>query len=350
MRAGISRLIRLLEDIFIKREAPENDKQTALPECQCSQNHPCHVPEDPITNRILQVRFVWRGYAKAWGSAILRSHQLAQMLGLFDSKINAKSVSIAALGAAGEPVDVVVLHKTALEFRFLDRVLKRLKREGATIILDLVDGDPRKSKWVEPQIDAYMCASHSEFSYRRQRGQKATFVAHQLNSMFKQTPPEQTSFKVGYVGSPLNALHLHELSIPSRTPGFSLQPEERDDLLSFLTSLTHHYSVRNYLPNDGFKPGLKIYMAAHFGATFIGSRDDPESLALLGHDYPYLSADSSLDEVKKTIALAQKSFGGELHQIARQRLDNLRSEFCSARVMGVLQQMIWKVSENNLQR
>lgn len=346
LRFRLTQIRWLLDDLIFARVVRGSDEGLVSLQCQCSRQHATRASDAENPDLELRVRFVWRAHAEHWGSTILRCHQLSRLLAIFDRRLDVKSVSISALRFSQDDPDLLVLHKSTLEYPFLDRFLRRLRERGTVVFLDLVDDDPGSSNWVDAQIDGYICSSHSELEYRRENCQNAFFVAHQVNALFRQSSSEHESFRVGYFGAPYNSLHLEELGISSRTPDFRLEFEVGQDLLEFLEPLSHHYSVRHYLAHERFKPGLKVYMASHLGATFIGSRADPESLALLGDDYPYLSTDSSVGEVRKTVAFAQETFGGEVHLRAKRKLEDLREEFCPARVVSDIQELIWKCAKS----
>ena len=227
--------------------------------------------------------------------------------------------------------DVVIASKTITKSKDATRSLRGFFRAGSKILFDLVDGNPRSSRHFDRFIWAYLCSSRSEKTYRDERGQRAFYVPQHVDLRLHSSEHVRDKFILGYSGAPRNALHLDSLPVNIFDSGRSQQGSELAELNNFLSSLSHHYSVRQY-ERDGFKPGLKIFIASMFGGAFLGSQEDPETFALLGDRYPYLSEDSTLANVSATIKLAKSTFGDELHAEALRQMETLRSEYCPARI------------------
>lgn len=304
--------------------------------CDCSLGHPVVSDRALSSKDSFTIRFVWATEAINWGSTWVRSHQLAAMLQSFDKSLDVASLSTGAMAKSRITPDAVVLHKSALRFPGLPNLLRRFKRNGARVYMDLVDGNPTSGERIHHLVDHFICASHSEFAHRQLKLQSSTLVPHHVDHRFPPYHGLHDAFRVGFSGLPLNALHLNELHIETFDSSATQFGADFEKLRAFLNGLSHHYSVRHYQDYDGFKPGLKIYIAAHMGAAFIGSRQDPETLAVLGDDYPYLADDSSLGSVKKTLLRAESTFLSPLHSKALAALNKLRSEFCPAFVVATL--------------
>ena len=86
--------------------------------------------------------------------------------------------------------------------------------------------------------------------------------------------------------------------------------------------------MRSYFGELNFKPPTKVFLAARLGSVFIGSRADEEVALLLGNDYPYLSRDSSYQEVQKVIEFARESFLDAAWIRAKSAMEEARQECC----------------------
>lgn len=331
--------------IGLKARFPRRQVQEGRVRCDCNLNHATFSKADAKSKRTT-VAFAWAFDAEDWGSVVTRSHQLASLLLSYDSTIRVVSSSIEGLVATRNFPDVVILNKTALKYRFLEHYIRRAKQNGGVVFFDSVDDPPRRAAFIDHQIDHYLCASKGELQWRSSKGQPASFLAHHVDLRIAPRTVSRERFNLGFVGAPRNVLHLKSLGIDFFDASITQEADNFREFVSFLDSLSHHYSVRHYQDGDGFKPALKAYFAAHLGATFIGSRADPEVSLVLGDSYPYLSSDSSLSSVSQTVALAKSTFGHNLHHLARGRMEPLRKEFCPAGVVAVLHRLIQDVLAN----
>ena len=294
----------------------------------CDLNHPNYRGTDTIEER-LSAAFVYPRSKRRQGSVQVRSIDLPRLLGQYDPSIEVDSFPIEFLGRGP---DCIVASKFVTKVPNCSGILKRLRRSGARIFFDLVDGNPRSTRKIDHLIDGYICASHPELSFRKDRGQPAFFVPHNVDSRLTGTREPASRFRVGYSGAPYNALHLDGMNIEVFDSSRTQQGAEITDLPSFLASLSHHYSVRKKEERGVFKPSLKIYIAALYQRAFVGSREDPESLMLLGDDYPYLARSSSPEDVAEVLAIARETFGGKVHALALQKMAIVRRESCPAAI------------------
>jgi hypothetical protein len=229
--------------------------------------------------------------------------------------------------------DLVILSKTAVAIEKSTEIVSKMSELQTRILVDLVDGSPALVEPIAHQVNAYICSSISEHEYRKQKNQDAFLVHHHVDSRIAHRHTSRSKkFSVGYAGRVENTLWLDALPLsvhPVDTGDFSRGSRQ---LEQFLKKFTHHYSVRKYQAWDGFKPGTKAFLAAHLGAVFIGSLEDDESRLLLGGDYPYLSASSNVEDVKRVFELARMTFGRDLHRAAQRKMETLRRLSCRARV------------------
>lgn len=224
---------------------------------------------------------------------------------------------------------IILVLKTGLKDRYID-ALRSIKRRNL-LLFDLVDG--KISPEVEKIADGFICSSKSELNYRLEAGQAAKMVHHAID--VRLTSPSlinQIEFSVGYYGAPENGLFLDAI------PSIKRIPYDKDRLLSesktgeshpvSLASISHHYTIRNWLETDGFKPLTKAFVAAWLRASVIASRDDPEAPLILGNEFPYLANSSSLQDIEEIIAYAESTHGSDVANRALKAVGKLRQLSC----------------------
>jgi hypothetical protein len=244
-------------------------------------------------------------------------------------------------GYKGKHPDIAILSKTAITLDQSGHLISRMSRDGTKIVVDIVDGHPDITKNFETPIDAYICASASEYNYRIIKKEQSFLVHHHVDSRIPSIKPSsRKDFNAGYAGKSENALWIKDLPISILEVDTSDFSKGNTEFVRFLNKLTHHYSVRQYQDWDGFKPGTKLFLASHFGASFIGSKDDQESQILLGHEYPYTADSSSLRDVTSILEFAESTYGTEVHQKALLHMAHLRELSCRANVASALHEAL----------
>jgi hypothetical protein len=83
-----------------------------------------------------------------------------------------------------------------------------------------------------------------------------------------------------------------------------------------------HYAVRKPRPIDGFKPFLKGFTAAHFGAPVIVDEGTSDADYYLGPDYAYKVESTDEDSILACLDLVALSFGTS---IWKEMVDRMRS-------------------------
>lgn len=271
--------------------------------------------------------FVYRSGYRALGSVRLRVWQLASAM---KAKVaNPGFVKVVTedhplLDAAGA-LDVV-WSKTAIT-GYSGGAIRKIADKGGRVLLDFVDGTdvPELSGYAH----GYLCASRTELAYRISLGHKAWYVPHAVDQRIQPAGFERQNFSVGYFGRPWMVEHVEALSRVAAVPAQeSFSDKQFRDALLNVSKWSHHYSVRSYFGESNFKPPTKVFLAARLGSVFIGSRADEEVALLLGSDYPYLSKDSSYQEVRKIIEFAQESFLEEDWVRAKSAMEDARQECC----------------------
>jgi hypothetical protein len=199
------------------------------------------------------------------------------------------------------------------------------------IFADVVDGFPAVG--LELFVKGYFCASRTEFQNRYSLGLTCFDVPHPVDSRFELCSFDKESFKLGYFGGDGGSEHLNAIGgLKNVFTDRSLANSEVRAILPAVKSFSHHLSVRTFFGEGVFKPATKAYVAARFGAVFVGSRDDAETVSVLGEHYPYLADSSSLEDVQGVIQLARTTFHQAPWQTAVARMNELRRESCDLRL------------------
>lgn len=214
-------------------------------------------------------------------------------------------------------------------------LFRGLRAGGNRVFVDVVDGFPVPG--LEKHIDAFLCASRSEFEHRLSMGVPAVELLHQVDTRFGSQPFGRSDFTLGYLGGNDGSVHLSGIpNISTHFTGLSMSSREARNASRAVARWSHHYSVRTF-PGDGVhKPATKVFLAARFGAVFLGSRDDNESLLILGPDYPYLARTSALHDVQELLSYAEETFGGPAWEAAVGVMGSLREISCDISIARTL--------------
>ena len=310
-------------------------KQRSVVVCNCDLNHQTVLqPEDRLSGR--SVMFVHGERGVNMGSRHLRGGQLGKMLQVFDPSVLVSWKALGELAPHQFRPDVVICHKSALEDDALLPIARRWARAGTIFCADIVDGQPKQHRRVRNLVRSYICASRTEFDWRSSRRERCYFVPHHVDLRILPLRPQRSNWSLGYLGQRRNAQHLEKIKLQVLEDTPELFETGGRLLRRFLEDHSHHYSVRRYSRDEGFKPPTKIYLASHVGAVAIVSREDPESLQAVGSDYPFLSVSSRLSDVAETIRFAEERMGMGEHERALKAMEILRRDFCPARVVQSL--------------
>lgn len=303
-------------------------KNRRLPdtECRCGS-----CPPSGLLTLNRPVLFVFRPGTSAWGSVRIRVFQAASALRAAVS--NPKFINLVTedqLRGLGLVDFDLVLSKYALTRGNLNWY-RALRERGNRVFADVVDGFPVPG--LENYVDAFVCASRSEFEQRSAFGYPAVEVLHQVDTRFRTRPFARAEFSLGYLGGIDGAAHVPELPrISTHFTGLSMSGREVKNAYQAVSRWSHHYSVRTFFGDGVHKPATKAFLAARFGAVFLGSRDDTESLLMLGPGYPYLATTSALHDVQEMVGYAEETFGGPVWERSVAAMERLRRESCDVAV------------------
>ncbi|MEQ9086773.1 MAG: hypothetical protein RIE23_06170 [Pontimonas sp.] len=231
--------------------------------------------------------------------------------------------------ASSELIDMVWTKTTLTED--VRSVLSSHAARGRRVFVDFVDGTDLPE--IADSVYAYICASRTELNHRTRCGKRAWYVPHPVDPRIPRLEFERNSLRYGYFGRPWMVEHAEELAELECLPAEeSLGDRKFDQLMGTAAQWSHHYSVRSFFGVGNFKPPTKVFVASRMGALFVGSRQDEEVRLLLGDDYPYLSENSSLEEVEKILKFARETFLTEPWNRGRNAMREARRESCDASI------------------
>jgi hypothetical protein len=228
----------------------------------------------------------------------------------------------------------VVWSKTAIT-GYSGGAIRKIAEKGGRVFLDFVDGTdvPELSGYAH----GYLCASRTELNHRTSLGHKAWYIPHAVDLRIQPTGFERQNFSIGYFGRPWMVEHVEALSQVAAVPAQeSFSDKQFRDAMLTVSEWSHHYSVRTFFGNGVYKPATKAFLAARVGGVFLGSRDDIESLLILGPDYPYLARTSALQEVQELVRYAEETFGGPVWDSAVEVMGRLKKESCDISISRTL--------------
>lgn len=291
--------------------------------CSCGADH---QTLEPVTlDR--KVFFVFQAGSSGWGSVRLRVIQMVRNLKAAVSNPHLVRVVTEEKLRRLAPRDAdIVFSKFSVREGNL-AWMESLTEERNRVYVDLVDG------WgipgLEKVVSSFICASRSEYEFRTKGGLDAFYIPHQVDHRWPSADFTARKFGVAYLGAPGGALFLDELNLETKLfTGLFLQDSQIPQIVEALAPASHHYSVRVFFGEGNFKDATKAYVSARFGAVFIGSQADEESLLVLGRDYPYLASSSSIEDVDKVLRYAEETFLGPVWIEAVDTMKSLRSEIC----------------------
>lgn len=319
LRSGKSNAYRVIPEVL----SGELRIRPIESRCLCGGNH----EKLPLVTLERPIFFVFQAGSSGWGSVRLRVIQMARNLkAVVANPSFVRVVTEERLWRTRPQEADIVFSKFSVRDGNL-AWMQNLVRGRNRILVDLVDG------WgidgLETIVTAYICASRSEYEFRIQNGLDAYYVPHQVDHRWPYQDFTAREFGVGYFGAPGGARFLDHLDlVATEFTGLFLEDSEIPRVIDVLSPISHHYSVRVFFGEGNFKDATKAYVAARFGAVFVGSKEDEESLLVLGAGYPYLATTSSRDDVVAILEFARATFLGPEWRDAVETMRRLRKETC----------------------
>jgi hypothetical protein len=334
LRAGMPAFRTALRDVTAKKISL--GKVSIV--CQCGNHLALERRKWSLTRPLY---FVYRAGTSLRGSVLLRVHQLAEaMASSVNNPEEIKVVTEELLHKIKPRDSNIIFSKYTLNESNLAWIANFRKSDNH-VLVDIVDGFG--SAEIDQVCDGYLCSSRTEFRYRLDSGANASYLPHQVDSRWPRFDFDKTSFQMVYMGGKGGSLHLDAVGdIATEVTPLSMTDAATAEAAGRVSGGTHHYSVRKFFGDGVFKPATKAFVAARFGAVFLGSASDEESVLTLGRDYPYLSETSEIDDVSAAVEFAKRSFGGEPWKTAVDVMRRLANETCDVEIGNKMAQMLSK--------
>jgi hypothetical protein len=168
---------------------------------------------------------------------------------------------------------------------------------------------------------------------------EVVLVNHHTDPRIPAPPARRETFRIGYFGEPFNAMTTPPIAervevIPVSTLHQTTAWFER------LAEFPMHYAVRTRIAQDAVKPFLKGFTAAVSHANILAMRSDPEAVAWLGADYPYLVDSVEEHEVLTMIDRAASDFGTPAWRDALEVMAGIRARVAPTRIAAELRRAL----------
>ncbi len=269
-----------------------------------------------------RLQFVYCRTGADWGSTIMRTTQLAQIVGPylvdrydigFTMMPEVKTKMSQVLWARKRPKgDVLFFSKQAAQ-SLLIATRWVLKRRRCTILVDYVDA---ANDAISPaMVDVHLACSYGQKAMLDAKAPSPGVVRLLLHNpdsrLYALSHQRHEATRQVYCGSESVGFLPEEIRgrlkiIEARSP------EHMEEALRHLPGYNLHYAVRsdekNYLKHP--KPLTKGFTAALARSNIIIGRDTNDVIAFLGADYPYLVAGPQSAEILDTMDRAAHDFGG----------------------------------------
>lgn len=262
---------------------------------------PARAPQSPgsASRRLL---FAFAPPGDAWPSALVRGHQMMEIVADTRSDIECRAIALEDLWQRrGE---WVVLTKSALLASARD-IISGLQALGHRLIADFldtrVDGD------IASSVDLLLASSIAQERFFRLRFSHipTLHVTHHVDLRVPPVAAPTDRARFGYYGKLANCLHVKEIADLVHIVDANDASDTR--WMSRLSESNAHYAIRGPEDPGAFKPFLKGFTAAHCGVPVIVDAADEEARYYLGSGYPFVIDDLSLGSVREHI----KRFAGE---------------------------------------
>ncbi len=245
---------------------------------------------------------------------------------------------------------IVIVHKHVINRR---RLLRKIKRNGNILLVDIVDGVPRPENL--PHYDGIICCSRKAYDYYSQScpdtlrmGLPVYFVAHCTDPRIGAVTPPADRFAPYYFGAPKNLLLFDSLKPLLSIVYTDIQDVPNHDWHLRLAEANFHYAVRPPMKEHVYKPFMKGIIAATCNANMLVHKDDGDALYYLGEDYPYLIKEEPTEEVVlRYMRKAQAEFGTDVWRFGLSKMAGLRETFSNEEIAGQFWRMIEDATGRN---
>jgi hypothetical protein len=212
---------------------------------------------------------------------------------------------------------VVILLKQTLQ-NMSPADIDELRRRNVAVVNCWDDQAPDHERVLA--ADAQMVLAFGQLvELQRQYPEQPTFlVTHHVNLDFPRGCPPQDRLRVGYFGAPYNTrLPLALTGAVDLVPTAVLAGDDSARWMQRLADYNCHWAIRQRQYWDGWKPFLKGFIAARYGAPVVVGPDDDDARYYLGDDYPFYATGTSDEQLELLVAEMQGGFGGADWELAR---------------------------------
>jgi hypothetical protein len=212
---------------------------------------------------------------------------------------------------------VVILLKQTLQHLSADEI-DQLRRRNVAVVNCWDDQAPDRDRMLA--ADAQMVLAFGQLvELRRRCPERSTFlVTHHVNLDFPHGCPPQDHLRMGYFGAAYNTRLPPSLSeVVDLVPTAVLDGDDSARWMQRLTDYNCHWAIRQRQYWDGWKPFLKGFIAARYGAPVVVAPDDDDARYYLGDDYPFYATGVSDEELELLVVTMQAAFGGPEWELAR---------------------------------
>ena len=214
-----------------------------------------------------------------------------------------------------------------------------LVARGCRLYIDIVDSAP--PAWASDVPCVIVTASLTSLTKvsRTHPHREVVFLTHQADPRVPAPPASRDTFRIGYFGEVFNArltlaIESEVEIVPVATATQTVAWFDR------LPEFAMHYAIRRRIEQDDVKPFMKGFTAAASHANILASRTDPEAVAWLGEDYPYLIDGEHEEDILAMIERARSDFGTTRWNDALTVMDGIRERVAPLRVVHDLERII----------
>jgi hypothetical protein len=234
---------------------------------------------------------------------------------------------------------VVIVLKQALQHLAPDE-LEELSRRNIAVVNCWDDHPPDRDRLLA--ADAQMVLAIGQLiDLRRRLPERPTFmVTHHVNLDFPSGDPPQDRLRTGYFGAPYNTVLPPTLNDLIDVVHTAVLVADDSHWMQRLLDHNCHWAIRKRQYWDGWKPFMKGFVAARYGAPVIVGVDDDDAKYYLGDDYPFYATGTSDAELELLLLRVDAAFGGPEWELARGIMRQVAERSSDAQVCADFHRMV----------
>ena len=312
-------------DLF-KFPMPYNPSE---PSCSCNK-----CPVENSGNLKRNITFLYSKGSKNLASVQMRIPQSANHISFLNQNIRIRGLALQSKLRLEIKNEIIILTKFAA--RHISEIeIRELLLNGNLVYVDPIDAEIELIKFQE--ITGLIASSVQQEKYFKTNSDIPTYlIYHPSDFRLKDVKAQKDFFSLAYFGSISRLPHPADLLTfcdVVKTP-LSYQPNIKlPEFSDKLKEYSCHLAIGPEQPKFVFKPFTKGLIASAVGAVTLISRNETEALSLLGADYPYVSADSSLKSISIMANFMKQTFNREewsMAQLAHDRINEFTCELYHA--------------------